>query len=70
MQVYHHFYGLKTTSLRNFNVYGPRQKESTYSGAIAIRLGNIIRNEDLIIFGDGKFQEISIILKILFRLIY
>jgi len=54
MQVYHQVYGLKTTSLRYFNVFGPRQKDSPYSGVIAIWLGNIIRNEDLTIFGDGK----------------
>ncbi len=54
MQVYHKVYGLKTNSLRYFNVYGPRQKDSTYSGVIAIWLGNIIRDEDLTIFGDGK----------------
>ena len=54
MQVYHQVYGLKTTLLRYFNVYGPRQKDSTYSGVIAIWLGNIIRDEDLTIFGDGK----------------
>ena len=34
-------------------MFGPRQKDSTYSGVIAIWLGNIIRNEDLTIFGDG-----------------
>jgi len=38
-------------------VFGPRQKDSTYSGVIAIWLGNIIRNEDLIIFGDGKISR-------------
>lgn len=54
MQVYHQVYGLKTTALRYFNVFGPRQKDSTYSGVIAIWLGNIIRDEDLTIFGDGK----------------
>ncbi len=54
MQAYHKVYGLKTTSLRYFNVYGPRQKDSTYSGVIAIWLGNIIRDEDLTIFGDGN----------------
>jgi len=53
MQVYHQVYGLKTISLRYFNVFGPRQKDSTYSGVIAIWFGNIIRNEDLTIFGDG-----------------
>jgi len=54
MQVYHQVYGLKTILLRYFNMFGPRQKDSTYSGVIAIWLGNIIRNEDLTIFGDGK----------------
>ncbi len=54
MQVYHQVYGLKTTSLRYFNVFGPRQKDSDYSGVIAIWLGRILRNEDLIINGNGK----------------
>ncbi|MBY9007018.1 MAG: SDR family oxidoreductase [Candidatus Lokiarchaeota archaeon] len=53
MQSYHHVYGLKTTTLRYFNVFGPRQKDSPYSGVIAIWLGKIVRNEDLLIFGDG-----------------
>lgn len=53
MQVFHHVYGLKTTTLRYFNVFGPRQRDSPYSGVIAIWLGKIIRNEDLIVFGDG-----------------
>ena len=54
MQIYHYLYGLKTTSLRYFNVFGPRQKDSPYSGVIAIWLGKIIKNEDLIIFGNGE----------------
>ena len=54
MQVYHQIYGLKTTSLRYFNVFGPRQRDSPYSGVIAIWLGNILRKQDLVIFGDGK----------------
>jgi UDP-glucose 4-epimerase len=54
MMSYNNVYGLNTTSLRYFNVYGPRQKDSPYSGVIAIWLGNILRNEDLVIFGDGN----------------
>jgi len=54
IQVYHQLYGLNTTILRYFNIYGPRQKDSPYSGVIAIWLGRIIRNEELIIFGDGQ----------------
>ncbi|MFX1288064.1 MAG: SDR family NAD(P)-dependent oxidoreductase [Promethearchaeota archaeon] len=57
MQSYYQVYGLKTTCLRYFNVFGPRQKDSTYSGVIAIWLGNIIRNENLTINGDGKISR-------------
>ncbi len=54
MQVYYQIYGLKTVSLRYFNVFGPRQKDSTYSGVIAIWLGRLINNKNLIIFGNGE----------------
>ncbi len=54
MQVFHHVYGLNTISLRYFNVFGPRQQDSPYSGVIAIWLGKIIKNKNLIIFGDGN----------------
>jgi len=54
MQVFHQVYGMKTVSLRYFNVFGPRQKDSPYSGVIAIWLGRIIDNKEIIIFGDGE----------------
>ena len=54
MQSYYETYGMDTISLRYFNVFGPRQRDSTYSGVLAIWLGRIIRNQDLIIFGDGE----------------
>lgn len=54
MQAFHEVYGLKTVSLRYFNVFGPRQKDSTYSGVMAIWLGRILRDEPLLIFGDGE----------------
>ncbi|MBD3350102.1 MAG: NAD-dependent epimerase/dehydratase family protein [Candidatus Lokiarchaeota archaeon] len=50
---YYRVYGLKTTSLRYFNVYGPRQDNSPYSGVIAIFLSNIRRNKPINVFGDG-----------------
>ncbi|MFX1391983.1 MAG: NAD-dependent epimerase/dehydratase family protein [Promethearchaeota archaeon] len=53
MQSYYHSYGIKTVSLRYFNVFGPRQKVSDYSGVISKWLGRIINNEPLIIYGDG-----------------
>jgi UDP-glucose 4-epimerase len=57
MSAYWSTYGIKTIGLRYFNVYGPRQKDSPYSGVIAIWIGRIERNEDLIIFGDGKISR-------------
>ncbi|MCK4379598.1 MAG: SDR family oxidoreductase [Candidatus Lokiarchaeota archaeon] len=54
MEVFHQVYGLNTTTLRYFNVFGPRQQDSPYSGVIAIWLGRIIKNKSLIIFGDGN----------------
>jgi len=67
MQSYHHVYGLKTTTLRYFNIYGPRQIDSPNSGVIAIWLGNIIRNEDLSINGDGKISRDYIYIKDVIR---
>lgn len=52
-KAFYHIYGLKTTALRYFNVFGPRQVDSPYSGVIAIFMGNIFRDEALRIFGDG-----------------
>lgn len=54
MQSFHHVYGLKTIILRYFNVFGPRQKDSPYSGVTAIWIGRIQRNEPLVIFGNGE----------------
>jgi len=43
------------TSFRMFNVYGPRQSlTNPYQGVMAIFIGNILRNEPITIFGDGK----------------
>ena len=52
-RVYHKVYGLNTSCLRYFNVFGPRQRDSSYSGVIAIYFGKIARREPLNIFGDG-----------------
>lgn len=55
MYVYYHVYGLKTTSLRYFNVFGPRQRDdSPYTGVIAIWFNRARNNQNLIVFGDGE----------------
>lgn len=43
------------TSFRMFNVYGSRQSLiNPYQGVMAIFIGNVLRNEPVTIFGDGK----------------
>lgn len=46
---------INITSLRMFNVYGPRQSlTNPYQGVMAIFIGNVLRNETINIYGDGK----------------
>jgi len=53
-KVFYAAYGLETVCLRYFNVYGPRQTFSVYSGVITIFVNQLLRNQKPIIFGDGK----------------
>ena len=53
LNAYHQTYGLKCTSLRYFNVYGPRQKLSDYSGVITIFINKLLEREQPTIHGDG-----------------
>jgi UDP-glucose 4-epimerase len=48
---YYKQYGLPTVTLRPFNVYGPGQ---TGEGALSIFIRKALKNEDLLIFGDGS----------------
>jgi len=46
---------INVTSLRMFNVYGPRQSiTNPYQGVLAIFLGNILREEPITIYGEGN----------------
>lgn len=47
-------YGLETGCLRYFNVYGPRQSYSPYTGAITIFMNQLLNNKPITIFGDGE----------------
>jgi UDP-glucose 4-epimerase len=53
--VYGRLFGIKTTSLRFFNVYGPRQDPgSPYSGVISIFMDRACRDRAPTIYGDGN----------------
>ena len=47
-------YGLRTVSLRYFNVFGPRQKYGPYSGVIPTFIKKVAEDESPIIFGNGE----------------
>jgi UDP-glucose 4-epimerase len=47
-------HGIVGVSLRFFNVYGPRQRVSQYSGAISIFSNRSLDRQTLRIFGDGS----------------
>lgn len=55
LAMYNEAFGLGTASLRYFNVFGPRQDpKSQYAAAIPIFVSKALKNEDLLIFGDGE----------------
>jgi len=47
-------YGLKTTILRPFNIYGSRQRNDWYGGVIANFIERLRRGIPPLIYGDGK----------------
>jgi len=53
--VFSDLYGLETTSLRPFNVYGPRQDpNSQYAGVIPLFIRSLLEGEVPMIDGDGE----------------
>lgn len=54
VDVFHRLYGMDTTILRYFHVYGPRQESNEFGGVVSIFIRNILEKKDLTIFGDGS----------------
>ncbi len=50
---YNETYGMNIAIVRPFNLYGPRQKDSGYGGAISIFIKRALNNLPPVIFGDG-----------------
>ena len=46
-------FGLKTTPLRFFNVYGPKQESTPYGFVVGIFVRQALSNQPITIFGDG-----------------
>jgi UDP-glucose 4-epimerase len=53
LRAYHNTYGIETVILRYFNIYGPRQAFSPYSGVVSIFINNAIQNMPITVDGDG-----------------
>ena len=53
-KIFYELYGVPTVTLRYFNVFGERQGYNQYAGVISIFINRALKNEPLIIFGDGK----------------
>lgn len=53
--VFQELYGLKTVSLRYFNVFGPKQDPSSeYSGVISRFVSTLLSDKQPVIYGDGE----------------
>jgi UDP-glucose 4-epimerase len=54
MRVFSELYGIRTVSLRYFNVFGPRQDpDSAYAAVIPRFITRVLRGEPLVVHGDG-----------------
>ena len=53
-RAYSRSFGIKTVSLRYFNVYGERQSHSEYSGVVAIFAKKLLTHSRPTIFGSGR----------------
>lgn len=55
LNIYYKLYGLKTVSLRYFNVFGPRQDpNSQYAVVIPLFIKALAEKKQPVIYGDGK----------------
>lgn len=54
VDVFHRLYGLNTTILRYFHVYGPRQESNEFGGVVSIFLRRLVNGEGPIVFGHGE----------------
>jgi UDP-glucose 4-epimerase len=55
LKIFQDQWNVPTASLRYFNVFGPRQNpNSTYAAAVPIFIQKTLRNQPIVIYGDGS----------------
>jgi len=57
VQIFHNQFGLNTTILRYFHVFGQRQEFNEFGGVVSIFTRNFVNNERPVIFGSGKQER-------------
>jgi nucleoside-diphosphate-sugar epimerase len=57
VRVFHSLYGLDTTVLRHFHVYGPRQENDAGAGVVWIFMQRALEGKGPVIHGDGSQQR-------------
>ncbi len=57
VKVFEHMFGLNTTVLRYFHVYGPRQESSDVGGVVSIFARRMLSGQPVFIFGDGSQER-------------
>jgi UDP-glucose 4-epimerase len=57
VKVFNHLYGLNTTVLRYFHVYGARQEFGDYGGVVPIFARRVLNDEPPLIHGDGSQER-------------
>lgn len=53
VDAFHQLYGMDTTILRYFHVYGPRQESNEFGGVVSIFMRRIVEGKNPIVFGHG-----------------
>lgn len=54
LDFYRRQHGLEPVILRLFNIFGPRQAPSSYSGVISVFTARAMNQQPLVVFGDGE----------------
>ncbi len=54
LHAYQKTYGLEPVMLRYFNVFGPRQAQSDYSGVITLFVNAMLNRQPVTVYGDGR----------------
>lgn len=54
VDAFHQLYGMDTTILRYFHVYGPRQESNEFGGVVSIFMRRIAEGNNPIVFGHGE----------------